>query len=120
MRFEGRLLKLGTVDVCQRKFSKDCEISFPNKVPITINFSRDPDKVIGYGHIIKDNKGFKVSVEEFREDFNDPEYNVGGFYINVKSHDESGILVIDECKLESASIVFDPTDKDLVIRRIDK
>lgn len=57
---------------------------------------------------------------EFREDFNDPEYNVGGFYTNVKSHDESGILVIDECKLESASIVFAPSDKDLVMRRIDK
>lgn len=118
MRFEGRLLKLGTTNVCQRKFSKDCKISFPNKVPITINFSCDPYEVIGHGNIIKDDKGLKVSAEIFRLDFNDPEYYVGGFYTNVKSHFESGIRIIEECTLRSMSIVYAPADEDLIIKKI--
>lgn len=120
IKMEGRLLNLGTTDICERMFSKDCKISFPNKVPITINFSNNPGNVIGHGEVTKDDKGLKVLGTFIRDDFNDPEYNVGGFYTNVKSHDESGIHIIDECKLISISLVSDPADKDLVIRRVDK
>lgn len=120
IKMEGRLLNLGTTDICGRMFSKDCKISFPNKIPITINFSNDPNKVIGYGEVTKDDQGLKVLGTFFRDDFNDPEYNVGGFFTNVKSHDESVTHVIDECKLISMALVDAPADKDLVIRRIDK
>lgn len=120
VKMEGRLLNLGTTDICGRMFSKDCKISFPNKVPITINFNNDPDKVVGYGGITKDDEGLKVLATLIRDDFNDSEYNVGGFYTNVKSHDESAIHVIDECKLVSMALVAAPADKDLVIRRVDK
>lgn len=121
VKMEGRLLKLGTTDICGRMFSKDCKISFFNKVPITINFiNNDPDKIVGHGEIIKDNKGLKVLATLFSDAFNDPEYYVGGFYTNVKSHDEQSTHIIDECKLVSMALITAPADKDLVIRRVDK
>lgn len=117
MKMKGRLLNFGRVDCCGRMFSGNCKISFPNEVPITINFEKNSDDIIGYGKITKDDTGLEVDAEIIRDDFNEPEYNVGGFYTNVKSHYEPGILVIDECKLISASLVYSPADKDLVIRR---
>ena len=119
VKMEGRLLKLGTTDICGRMFSKDCKISFPNKVPITINFKNDPDKIVGHGEIIKDDKGLKVLATLVCDEFNDPEYYVGGFYTNVKSHDEQSMHIIDECKLVSMAVVAAPADKDLVIRRVE-
>lgn len=120
MEFEGRLLNLGTTDICGRKFSEDCKISFPNKIPISINFNNDPDKIVGHGEIEKDDKGLKVLAKLFRDDLNETEYNVGGFYTNVKSHKESNIQIIDKCKLVSMALVFAPADKDLIIRRVKK
>ena len=101
VKIEGRLLKLGTADICGRMFSKDCKISFPNKVPITINFKNDPDKIVGHGEIIKDDKGLKVLA-------------------TLESHDEQSMHIIDKCKLVSMDLVDSPADKDLVIRRVDK
>lgn len=34
MTFEGRLLNLDSVDKCGRKWAKDCEISFPDKLAV--------------------------------------------------------------------------------------
>lgn len=118
MIFKGTLLNLGTIDICGRKFSKDCKISFPEKVPITIDFNDDDNNVVGYGEISMDDKGLKVIANIFRNDFDDQEYNVGGYYTNVKSQNESGIKVIDKCELVSMSIVSEPSDKNLKIRRI--
>lgn len=120
IEMEGRLLNLGKADLCGRRFAEDCRISFPKKIPITINFSRDPDQVIGYGEISKNDKGLKVIAKLFRDEFNDPEYNVGGYYINVKSHDESSVKIIDECKLVSMSLVAAPADETLKIKKIQK
>lgn len=69
IKMEGRLLNLGTVDSCGRKFATE------------------------------------------------DEYYVGGYYTNVKRHDENSICVIDACALRSMSIVLAPADKSLKIRK---
>ena len=38
IKFEGQVLKFGTVDKCNRKFAPDCKITFPEKIPVAYNF----------------------------------------------------------------------------------
>ena len=45
IKFEGQVLKFGTVDKCNRKFAPDCKITFPEKIPVAYNF--DMDEIIG-------------------------------------------------------------------------
>ena len=47
IKFEGQVLKFGTVDKCNRKFAPDCKITFPEKIPVAYNF--DMDEIIGHG-----------------------------------------------------------------------
>ena len=41
IKFEGQVLKFGTVDKCNRKFAPDCKITFPEKIPVAYNFDMD-------------------------------------------------------------------------------
>ncbi len=115
---EGRLLNLGTVDSCDRKFAEDCKITFPNKVPVYWNFNQsDPRFVIGNADIFRDDKGLTCRVYLTTELLTEDEYYVGGFYTNVKKHTEKSIRVIDACRLWSMSIVTEPADKSLKIKK---
>lgn len=49
IKFEGQVLKFGTVDKCNRKFAPDCKITFPEKIPVAYNF--DMDEIIGHADI---------------------------------------------------------------------
>ena len=51
IKFEGQVLKFGTVDKCNRKFAPDCKITFPEKIPVAYNF--DMDEIIGHADISK-------------------------------------------------------------------
>ena len=46
LRLKGQVLKFDVVDKCNRKFASDCEVTFPEKVPVTYNFSLD--EIIGH------------------------------------------------------------------------
>jgi len=105
--YEGCLLRLGTIDKCGRKFAEDCKITFPEKVPVTYNFQSGVDKVLGFAEISKDDNGLKCKVTMEHNNFTGPEYYIGGYYNGIKKHIESGINVIDECRLVSMSIVPD-------------
>lgn len=115
IKMEGRLLNLDTVDSCKRKFSKDCKIIFPNKVPVYWNFNHsDP---IGNAEIFRDDNGLSCKVNITTDLLTEDEYFVGGFYTNVKQHNEDYICVIDACTLRYMSIVLGPSDKNLKIRK---
>lgn len=116
-KYEGKLLKLGNIDISNRMFSKDCEIKFPNKIPVMFNFRSDA--TLGYSDILLDDDGLKCEANITRTGFIDDVYYVGGFYRDVKQHFENGVQVIDSCRLVSMSIVSDPADKELKIRKID-
>ena len=99
--------------------AEDCKITFPNKVPVHWNFDRlyDPRPVIGDANIVRDDKGLVCEVNLTTDLLTEDEYYVGGYYTNVKRHDENSICVIDACALRSMSIVLAPADKSLKIRK---
>lgn len=118
IKLEGRLLNLGTIDSCGRKFAEDCKITFPHKVSVYWNFDRvDPRSVIGDANIFRDDKGLACEVCLTTDLLTEDEYYVGGFYTNVKQHTEDYICVIDACTLRYMSIVLGPSDKNLKIRK---
>lgn len=121
IKMAGRLLNLGTVDSCGRKFAEDCKITFPNKVPVYWNFNQnDPCSVIGDADIFRDDKGLTCKVNLTTDLLTEDEYYVGGYYTNVKNHNEKSICIIDACTLWSMSIVPEPADKSLKIRKEEK
>ena len=98
IKMEGRLLNLGTVDSCGRKFAEDC-------------------KITGDANIFRDDKGLACKVNLTTDLLTEDEYYVGGYYTNVKKHNEKSICIIDACTLRSMSIVPEPADKSLKIKK---
>lgn len=121
MMYKGRLLNLGTVDTMGRTFAKDCEITFPDKVPVCWNFNNnDPNSVIGKAEIFQDDEGLGCKVQLTSDDLTEDEYYVGGYYTGVKMHKEGGTTVIDAATLGSMSVVLAPSDKSLIIRKCEE
>lgn len=87
IKFEGQVLKFGTVDKCNRKFAPDCKITFPEKIPVAYNF--DMDEIIGHADISKVEDGLKGVVSLFDTNIlPGNEYFVGGYYTRIKTHVE--------------------------------
>ncbi len=120
LKLKGRVLKFDVVDKCNRKFASDCKVTFPEKVPVTYNFS--PDEIIGYADISKVEDGLNCEVSLF--DMNilpQNEYFVGGYYTRVKTHVKDHITVIDSARLVSMSILpeHNVADENLKVRRVE-
>ena len=119
MILEGRILLFDTVDKNRNRFSKDCKIDIPEKVPLTWNFNHE--KVIGFAKAIKDNKGLVAKVETFSNEmigvenlnsiFEDGKFGAGGFYTNIKKHNDGSFIVIDEAKLCEVALVLAPVNE---------
>lgn len=105
--YKGRLLNLGTVDKCNRKFAEDCKITFPEKVPVTYAFQSGVDKVLGNAEIFEDYLGLNTIVLLNHKDFTGDEYYIGGYYRDIEQHKDGDITVIDKCRLDSISIIPD-------------
>ena len=120
MKYEGRLLNLGTVDKCNRKFAENCEIVCPDKVPVTFDFRSGLGNVLGCAEVSRDKKGLGCNVVFHHEAFTDGSYFVGGRYDHVKTYKESNITVIDSCRLIEMSIVLAPADESLKIVRCEE
>lgn len=119
MILEGRILLFDTVDKNINRFSKDCKIDIPEKVPLTWNFNHE--KVIGFAKVIKDDKGLVAKVETFSNEmigvqnlnsiFEDGKFGAGGFYTNIKKHNDGSFIVIDEAKLCEVALVLAPVNE---------
>lgn len=120
MIYEGRLLNLGTVDKCNRKFSEDCIIDFPDKVPVTFDFRSGLSNVLGVAEVSRDKKGLGCNVVFHHESFTDGSYFVGGRYDHVLTHKEGNVTVIDSCRLIEMSITLAPADESLKIVRCEE
>ena len=96
IKFEGQVLKFGTVDKCNRKFAPECKITFPEKIPVAYN--------LFYTNILPGN-----------------EYFVGGYYTRIKTHVEDHITVVDSGRLVSMSIIpeHNVADENLKVRRVE-
>lgn len=119
MILEGRILLFDTDDKNRNRFSKDCKIDIPEKVPLTWNFNHE--KVIGFAKAIKDDKGLIAKVETFSNEmigvenlnsiFEDGKFGAGGFYTNIKKHNDGSFIVIDEAKLCEVALVLAPVNE---------
>lgn len=101
-------------------FSKDCKIDIPEKVPLTWDFNHE--KAIGFANVTKDNKGLiakaetfsneMIGVEDLSSVFENGKIGAGGFYSNVKMHNDGSFIVVDEAKLREVALVLAPVNKE--------
>lgn len=120
LRLKGQVLKFDVVDKCNRKFASDCEVAFPEKVPVTYNFSLD--EIIGHADISKVEDGLNCEVSLFDTNaLPQNEYFVGGYYTRVKTHVKDHITIIDSARLVSMSIIpeHNVADENLKVRRVE-
>ena len=120
MILEGRILLFDTVDKNRNRFSEDCKIDIPEKVPLTWNFNHE--NVIGFAKVIKDDKGLVAKAETFSNEiigvedlssiFEDGKFGAGGFYTNVKKHNDGSFIVVDEAKLREVALVLAPVNEE--------
>ena len=120
MILEGRILLFNTVSKNGDIFSKDCKFDIPEKVPLTWNFNHE--KVIGFANVTKDDKGLSAKAETFSNEmigvedlssiFEDGKFGAGGFYTNVKMHNNGSSIVVNEAKLREVALVSDPVNEE--------
>ena len=120
MILEGRILLFNNVSKNGDIFSKDCKIDIPEKVPLTWNFNHE--KVIGFANVRKDDKGLvaraetfsneMIGVEDLSSIFKDGKFGAGGYYSNVKMHNNTSSIVVDEAKLREVALVSDPVNDE--------
>ena len=120
MILEGRILLFDTVNKNRDIFPKDCKIYIPEKVPLTWNFNHE--KVIGFANVTKDDKGLiakaetfsneMIGVEDLSSIFEDGKFGAGGFYTNVKMHNNGSYIVVNEAKLREVALVSDPVNEE--------
>ena len=120
MILEGRILLFNNVSKNGDIFSKDCKIDIPEKVPLTWNFNHE--KVIGFANVTKDDKGLiakaetfsneMIGVEDLSSIFEDGKFGAGGFYTNVKMHNNGLSIVVNEAKLREVALVSNPVNEE--------
>ena len=120
MILEGRILLFNNVNKSGDIFSKDCKIDIPEKVPLTWNFNHE--QVIGFANVTKDDKGLVARAETFSNEmigiedlssiFKDGKIGAGGFYTNVKMHNNESSIVVDEAKLREVALVLAPVNEE--------
>ena len=120
MILEGRILLFNNVSKNGDIFSKDCKIDIPEKVPLTWNFNHE--KVIGFANVTKDDKGLSAKAETFSNEmigvedlssiFEDGKFGAGGFYTNVKMHNNGSSIVVNEAKLREVALVSEPVNEE--------
>ena len=120
MILEGRILLFNNVSKNGDIFSKDCKIDIPEKVPLTWNFNHE--QIIGFANVTKDDKGLSAKAETFSNEmigvedlssiFEDGKFGAGGYYSNVKMHNNGSSIVVNEAKLREVALVSDPVNEE--------
>lgn len=115
-RLEGRVLLFDVVNQPADKFSKDCKITIPNRVPLTWNFQHD--ELIGIALPIIDNKGIYataaafsneyIGVKDIRDILTDGKIGVGGCYRVNQMHEDGKLKIIDEATLVEIGLTLAP------------
>lgn len=107
----ARLMLFEETDKIAHRFSKDCNITYPEAVPVLWNFQRSsPGDVLGTAFIKRDEKGLTCDVKLPNAPLllADEKLGIGGFYCGIKTHDENGVTVIDKAILRAVSITLSP------------
>ena len=120
MKLQGRILLFDEVNLNKDIFSASCNITIPEKVPLTWNFNRD--QVIGSAKATIDDIGITfiaetlsndmIGVDDLRSILENRKIGVGGFYNNIKYHEDGNFKIIDEARLYEIALVQDPVRKE--------
>ena len=120
MKLQGRILLFDEVNLNNDIFSASCNITIPEKVPLTLNFNRD--QVIGSAKATIDDIGITfiaetlsndmIGVDDLRSKFENGKIGVGGYYNNIKYHEDRNFRIIDEARLCEIALVQDPVRKE--------
>lgn len=90
---EGYILKLDTLNINGHVYVKDCKISFPEKVPITLGFKPHRlENVVGYGKLIQKEDGIYVEGEITDAIFNNELITHMGLYATNVKQDENKVI----------------------------
>ena len=120
MILEGRILLFDQVNKNRDVFPKTCKIDIPEKLPLCWEF--DHNLVIGIAEVTRDDKGLiakaetfsneMIGVEDLSSIFEDGKFGAGGFYTNVKMHNNGLSIVVNEAKLREVALVSDPVNEE--------
>lgn len=122
IKMKGRLITFDKLDSLGIKIPKDCEIEYPEIVPIVADFDfHKPDSVLGYVKVSRDETGLlcdaTMTNTVVRDLLSAPELNnelpIGGYFIGLKDYyDDHGVRIIDKCKLRGIGVTFGPVDDE--------
>lgn len=129
IKMHGTILELGTLDIGNLTFSKNCEITYPEKVPIKDGFEGWKTEVhdIGTGVISKDGDRFVIDAEIYDEyvdvidkyeNICDGHVSVGGHYIQIESDKEHGVQIINKAHLKYIACVIQSVNEELYLTRV--
>ena len=120
MKLQGRILLFNEVNLNKDIFPTSCNITIPEKIPLTWDFKQD--QVIGFAKATIDDIGITFIAETFSNDmigvdnlrsiFENRKIGVGGFYTNVKYHEDGNFKIIDEARLFEIALVLGPVRKE--------
>ena len=120
MKLQGRILLFDEVHLNNDIFSASCDITIPEKVPLTLNLNRD--QVIGSAKATIDDIGITfiaetlsndmIGVDDLRSKFENGKIGVGGYYNNIKDHEDRNFRIIDEARLCEIAITLAPVRKE--------
>ena len=128
MKLQGRILLFDEANLTNDIFYASCNINIPEKVPLTLNFNRD--QVIGFAKATIDDIGITfiaetlsnemIGVDNLRSKFENGKIGVGGYYTNIKDHDDRNFRIIDKARLCEIALVPDPVRKEYYCEIVDE
>ena len=114
MKLQGRILLFDEVNLNNDIFSASCNITIPEKVPLTWDFKQD--KIIGFAKATIDDIGITFIAETLSNDirsiFENGKIGVGGYYTNIKYHEDRNFRIIDKARLCEIAITLAPVRKE--------
>lgn len=122
IKLEGRVLLFDVINQSSDKFTKDCKLTIPERVPLTWNFEHD--NPIGFVLPIRDDKGIYATAETFSNEHIDigiediwdiltnGKIGVGGCYRINKKHKEGELYIIDEATLLEIGLTLAPVREE--------
>ena len=114
IKLEGRVLLFNVVNQPADKFSKDCKLTIPEKVPLTWGFEHN--KPIGFALPFKDSDGIYATAETFSYEYmgvlTGGKIGVGGYYRINKMHKEGELDIIDEAALLEIGLTLAPVREE--------
>ena len=119
-KLQGRILLFDEVNLNKDIFPTSCNITIPEKVPLTWDFKKD--KIIGSANATIDDIGITfiaetlsndmIGVDDLRSIFENEKIGVGGYYANIKYHEDRNFRIIDEARLCEIAITLAPVRKE--------